>query len=300
MREVFFVLPPNLLLVDMAGPADALRLACRFGADLRVHYVGPAASIATSAGLALADIAALPACLPDQAWIIVPGTVTVSSDAASAATQEMINWLARQVDVSRHQLATICSGALLAAKAGLLTARQCTTHQSLLEELAVLVPSAQVLSNRVFVQDGNVCTSAGVTAGLDMVLHLLAQFAGPQLATRVAQHMVVYFRRSPQDPELSPWLAHRNHLHRVVHQVQDILIADPARGWSVEALAAQVHVSARHLSRLFRLHTGLSVHDYHHSLRCALAEQWQRSGLSKEKAALAAGFSSARQLKGKV
>ena len=112
-----------------------------------------------------------------------------------------------------HRLVTICSGALLAARAGLLGRRRCTTHHELLPPLRALAPQAQVIDNRVFVVDGPLASSAGITAGIDLALHLIAEECGEALAASVAEDMVVYLRRSPRDPELSPFLMHRRHLH---------------------------------------------------------------------------------------
>lgn len=294
-RDVWFILPPRFMLLDFAGPAEALRIASACGADFRLHYAACAAETRCSLGLPLGALQPLPAQLADDALIIIPGADRSAEAYATPEARQIVRWLSTTFDPQRHLLATICSAALLAGMAGLLRQRQCTTHHSLLERLQVCDASARVLENRVFVQDAWLWTSAGITAGIDLALQLISQLASPAIAREVAREMVVYFRRSAQDVQLSPWLAHRNHLHLAVHKVQDLIAASPEQDWSLSALAARVHVSARHLSRLFREHAGVSVHDYHLALRAALAQQWRTAGLSKEKAALAAGFSLARQ-----
>jgi len=107
--------------------------------------------------------------------------------------------------------------------------------------------------------------------------------------------MVVWFRRSGDDPQLSPWLRYRNHLHPAIHRAQDALTADPQKAWNVPDIAALAHVSPRHLTRLFQTHLGISVRDYLEQLRLAVAEQWLLQGRGVEQASLAAGFSSPRQ-----
>ena len=99
-----------------------------------------------------------------------------------------------------HTLVTICSGALLAARAGLLDGHDCTTHFSVCGELASLAPRARVLENRLYVADGQRCSSAGVTAGTDLMLHLVATLCSPAVALAVARHLVVYLRRSGSRP----------------------------------------------------------------------------------------------------
>jgi len=294
MSEVIFALPPNVMLLDLAGPAEAFRVAARCGAPFRLRFVSAEAELASSVGLALSGLEPLPEAVPADALVVVPGTVNDEHDVDEPAGQALVRWLAKRVAPSGARLAAVCSGALFLGEAGLLAGRACTTHFSLLATLAERVPSAQVQANRVFVSDGPVATSAGICAGIDLALHLVAELAGADLARQVARHMVVYFRRSPADPALSPWLAYRNHLHDKVHAVQDLIAADPARRWPLDELAERVHVSPRHLARLFREHSGTTVLGYQTVLRLSLAEQWRASGLGKEKAALTAGFASAK------
>ncbi len=187
--------------------------------------------------------------------------------------------------------------ALLAAQAGLLDGYQCTTHHDVIERIRLQAPAAQVKENRIFVEDRGVYTSAGITTGIDLALHLVHRHCGSGRARDVARDMVVYFRRAGDDPQLSPWLRYRNHLHPAVHRAQDVMAAEPEADWSVPQIAEKAHVSSRHLARLFRNHVGISVREYHEQLRLAVAQQRLQQGYGLEKAALAAGFSSGRQLR---
>src|SRR6202008_3682075 len=111
--------------------------------------------------------------------------------------------------VARNQTVTlmcVCSGSLLAANAGLLRGRECTTHHDLVGQLAKLEPSATVHANRIFVEDGQVMTSAGGTSGVDLALHIIAQQLGPKIAVAVARDLVIYMRRTTADPQLSAWV----------------------------------------------------------------------------------------------
>jgi transcriptional regulator GlxA family with amidase domain len=185
---------------------------------------------------------------------------------------------------------------LLAADAGLLRAgRHCTTHHELLDELRQRATEANVVDNRVFVIDGALASSAGITAGIDLTLHLIQAHCGDAIAASVARTMVVYLRRSPQDPELSPLLAHRHHLHPAVHRVQDAICARPDSEWSLRRMAAVAHVTPRHLSRLFGEHAGTTPLRYVQTIRLELAERARRQGARRADAALRAGFSSEQQ-----
>lgn len=307
--DVLFVLAPRALLLDLAGPAEALRLANqhlkRRGEPPRfnLRYTGPAATIDSSVGLALCGLEPLPATLDTPSWLVLVGQPSETWAHPQAGTREVTRWLQRQMAApladrqAGHRLLTICSGTLLAARAGLLGTRRCTTHHDLLDTLRGLAPQAQVVDNRVFVLDGMLASSAGVTAGIDLTLHLVAQTCGDPIAAAVAQDMVVYLRRTANDPELSPLLAHRHHLHPAVHRVQDAISERPADDWDMPALSAVAHVTERHLFRLFQQHAGVSPLTYLQTIRLEHARRALQRGASVTRAAEAAGFSSDLQLR---
>lgn len=193
---------------------------------------------------------------------------------------------------------SICSGALLAGRAGLLDGVKCTTHFTDCKRLAQIAPLAKVLENRLYVEDGERYTSAGITAGIDLMLHIIGRLTNPAVSAAVAKSLVVYFRRLGTDPQLSPWLEGRNHIHAAIHRVQDAITADPARDWSLAALADIAITSPRHLSRLFNDQTGMSIPDYLNRLRVALAQQLlNETRLDMERVAERVGYSSSRQLR---
>ncbi len=130
------------------------------------------------------------------------------------------------------------------------------------------------------------------------MLHVTSRLTSPAVAARIAKTMVVYLRRSGNDPQISPWLTGRNHMHPAIHRVQDRVMAEPAQDWSLERLADVAVLSERHLSRLFRDHTGISVIDYVNLMRINLARDiLTNSRLDMEAVAERAGFASARHLR---
>lgn len=296
--RVHFIVLPQVYLLDLAGVADALRSANRVAGRtvFDIEYNGVESSAATSLGLSLAELQPLPDALTAGALVVVAG-VAAQHPMQGAAATVAARWLARQV-TARQRLACVCSGAFLAARAGLLDGRQCTTHHDDCDALQRAHPKALVQHNRIFVQDGHILTSAGVTAGIDLALFLIAEHAGAAVAARVARKLVVYVRRAGADPQLSPWFAHRNHMHPVVHRAQDAILADPTRAWTLPSVADAACASVRHLSRVFRDQTGITVLAYLHGIRLAMA----REGLattthSVEHIAEGAGFTSAHQLR---
>lgn len=302
---VYVVVPPRALLLDVAGPVEVLRMTNLAQPDLcfEVRFVGAAPRVHSSVGLGLAGLAPLPARLPGDAMVLVSGSVDVPLGEPPAAERDdeyeaaIVAWL-RRVIRPGVRLVTICAGAMLAARAGLLDGYECTTHHENIDRLAQLAPRARIRENRLFVQDGERMTSAGVTAGVDLILAIVAQEAGHAIALTVARKLVVYLRRTGADPQLSPWLEGRNHLHPAIHRVQDAVGADPARPWTLPALADVAATSPRHLSRLFNEHAAMSVTDYVNRMRVALARQLVvGSTLDMERVAERSGFSSARQFR---
>ena len=307
--DLLFVIAPHSLLLDIAGPAEAFRLANlhrqRRGQPprFRLRFAGSAAAVPTSVGLGLAGLEPLPERLSSPTWVVLVGQPTAQLGQVTPAIAATARWLRLQLGdallapETPHRVVAICSGALLAARAGLLGTRRCTTHHELLVQLHALAPRAQVIGNRVFVVDGPLASSAGITAGIDLALHLIAEECGEALAASVAEDMVVYLRRSQRDPELSPFLIHRRHLHAVVHRVQDAIVAKPERDWDMAALAGIGHATERHLLRLFTEHAGVSPLDYLRLIRLERARQSLEYGASVTRAAEVAGFRSGLQLR---
>ena len=294
-------------MLDIAGPAEVLRRANLEQDRVRfdVHYCGPSTSVLTSIGLTVSEIAPLPVSLPEGAMVVLAGDVDVvmlpdqretslSDDEADEVL--LVEWLKAAIRPD-HLLVCVCSGALFAARAGLLSSHDCTTHHTCCEELAQLAPDARVVENKLYVEDRNRLTSAGITAGIDLMLHLVVVWS-TFCAMKVARHLVVYLRRSGNDPQLSPWLTGRNHLHRAVHRVQDAIAAAPAKPWTLDALAEIAGASSRHLSRLFNENVGMNIPDFINHLRVVLAHEYlSHTQLDMENVAERVGFTSTRQLR---
>jgi transcriptional regulator GlxA family with amidase domain len=309
--EVYFVLSRGSLILDWAGPAEAFRIANQElapagpapraapVAGFRLHFVGPAAAAESSVGALIAGLAPLPERPTQPAWVVVVGKTSTGAPRAEAAEdRQVVRWLAR-IRPGRPglRLVTVCAGALLAAAAGLLSGRRVTTHHLDIGLLQREARDAHVVADRVFVQDGELWSSAGVTAGIDLALHLVSDHAGPVVAARVAQRMAVALRRGPDDPQLSPFLAHRQHLNARLHGVQDAVSRAPREAWTAERMAALAATTPRTLNRLFAQHAGTTPLAYVRSIRLALARSALDAGSSVAGAAEAAGFSSDLQLR---
>jgi transcriptional regulator GlxA family with amidase domain len=305
--RLLFALLPHSLTLDWAGPAEALRIANQrlqaAGQAPRfvLEFISPRPQQTSSVGLQLSGLAPLVPVEqlgPGPVWVVLvgqPGSDLGTQDPDGLA---LVDWLrSLRLQTGQLELITICAGALLAARAGLLKGRRATTHHQYLQALAAAAPGCEVLGNRVFVSDGPLHSSAGITAGLDLMLERIAQTCGPVLAAQVAQTMVVALRRGPHDPELSPFLQHRNHLHAALHRVQDAISQQPAADWNASTMAELAHTSPRHLARLFAAHAGIAPLDYLRHIRLATAQAALQAGANVTQAALQAGFSSDTQLR---
>ena len=201
---VYFLLRDATMTLDLMGPAEVLRYANRIAeregrADFfALRYVSAADHINTSLGLGLTGFGPLPDSLPPNAMVVLHGCVGSDDDFSSANDQRAVGWLRAQWQDS-HRLLCSCTGALLAGYAGLLDGRQCTTHHSHCDALRSIAPRAHVLENRIFVEDRNIYTSAGVTTGIDLALHVVAQIAGHARSASIARSLVIYMRRAGSD-----------------------------------------------------------------------------------------------------
>lgn len=296
--DVVFVLLPGVVLLDVAGPAEAFRLAERLvPGTFRLRYAGVDRRVESAPGLVLAALEPLPKRLKPGSLVVIAGVTGNAEFLGRPETKRVVEWL-RATSFEGQQLMCVCAGSLVAAAAGLLEGRECTTHYSHIEHLKKLAPTARVLDNRIFVESDHISTSAGVTAGLDLALHRVADRLGPPVAAEVARDLVVYQRRAGADPALSAWVKHRNHIHPVVHRVQDAVVRRPDSEWSAEDLARAGFTSPRNLTRLFAEHAGCSPLDYVQSIRIAVARELvAHTELDLENVAHKAGFTSAQQLR---
>lgn len=295
--DIYFLALPGTLMLDLAGVSEPFKLANRFGGKFSLHFVGPKSDLTTHSGLMIRGVEDLPNKVPDGSVVFVPGVVVNDRGVSRPIAPQVLKWLRANIR-PQVTLCTVCSGAFLAAEAGLLDARQCTTHHTYLTLLARRYPKLRVVENRLLVRDGNVYSSAGVSAGVELALELVGQISGPLSSLEVAKFLAVYVRGSSSGSESSPWTAHRNHVQPKVHQVQDLVIQHPQENWSVSELAKRIHTSPRNLTRLFNQHAGIPPLTYLRKVRTAAAKALiMNSDLSIERVAESAGFASTEQMR---
>ncbi|MFI0474035.1 GlxA family transcriptional regulator [Halomonas sp. HMF6819] len=260
---------PGQVPLDLIGPLQVLHCAERLSLSVEISYLGPSTALEWLGPLTLGGIAPLPLELSHHHLLLIPGQYRSAVD--PLAQRACIEWLRANVN-QVDTMMTVCSATLLLAEGGLLDGRRCTTHHTLLDQLREKAPKARVQGDCIFIEDGRYLTSAGISTGIDTMLHWLTRVGGHALGLSVAREMVLYLRRSGQEPQLGAWLEGRNHVDERIHRVQDAICAAPAKAWRAEVLACQAAMSERHFRRQFKQLTGMQVSDYISGLRLQRAK----------------------------
>lgn len=239
-------------MLDVAGPVQVFSTASRTAEAVDYDVVIVAAEpgpVRTSSGIPLVAERGWRQLGSDTHTLVVPGGLR--EDRTPLVDQELVEWLRANASVP-DRVVSVCTGAHMLAAAGLLAGRSATTHWSTADLLASEHPDITVASDAIFVNDGPVWTSAGVSAGIDLALALVAADNGEVVARRVAQWLVVHLRRTGGQHQFSALLGPRRSTSERVAQLLTWIPAHLRDDLSVEALATQVSVSPRHLSRLLR------------------------------------------------
>lgn len=294
LRHVHFLVLPATHVLDLAGPLQVIHAIREVGAgDVTVRCIGPERAVQAFQPLTLADIQPLPSQLPPESTLFVIGLKLSGPLTRSPAWRAAADWLRRIAREARGlRVCGVCTGTFLLAHAGLLDGRLCTTHHRFVARLRAASPGATVLENRIFVEDGPLLTSAGVTSGIDLALHLVSQACGEDVAVQIARENVVHFRRFGADPALSAATRYRSHGNQRIHGVQDAVANQLGGRLTLADLAREAGLSERHLARLFLAETGVTIKQYQIALRLDLARRLIKgSRLSLENIAAACGFS---------
>ncbi len=167
----------------------------------------------------------------------------------------------------------MCTGALLLAEAGLLDGRRATTHWAECAALAERFPAIEVDPEPIFVRDGKVATSAGITSGIDLALALVEEDLGRDAALAIARHLVVFLRRPGNQTQFSAQLAAQTARRRPLRDVQQWITERPDADLSVEALARRANLSPRHFARAFQAETGVAPGRYVDQVRLEAARR---------------------------
>lgn len=280
-------------MLDFAGPAEVFAEANMFGGDYELTYVSPdGGDVSTSINTrVVADVA--PADAPPFDVVIIPGSelpppVFVTDAVADGA---------RQLVGRSRRIAAICSGAFVLAEIGALEGRRAVTHWKFVDALRDRYPGIDVEPDAIFVKDGNVYSSAGVAAGIDLGLAIVEEDHGADVARSVAQGLLVYMQRAGGQSQFSAPLSLPSPTTPLVRAVVEVVQADPTGDHSVQNLAARVSISPRHLTRRFREEVDSTPSEFVATLRLDIAKAMLDRGFSVARTAAEAGYPSAESLR---
>jgi transcriptional regulator GlxA family with amidase domain len=275
--------------LDVTGPAEAFSLATRYcGGEYAIELVTPDGRCARSpSGLRLsADSAIAQATGPIDTLVVAGGVGAF----AMAKDERVVAWV-REAAGRARRVCSVCTGAFILGAAGLLDGRRATTHWDSCQRLAQRHPAVTVEPDTIFVRDGNVFTSAGVTAGMDLALALIEDDLGAEAALRTAQSLVLFVRRPGGQSQFSAQLQAGPARREPLRDVQAHIAEQPAADLSVPALAARAFMSERNFARAFRAETGMTPAVYVEIARVERARrELETTDLPIEAVAAGCGF----------
>ncbi|WP_051704957.1 GlxA family transcriptional regulator [Streptomyces sp. NRRL S-455] len=255
LRRVLIVAYEDAQILDIACPSGALDIANRYGAEppysVELGTLGRRAA-RSSAGILVGAGQSLEAVTGRLDTLLVVGGIGCED----AAADERLLGQVRRLATHSRRVASVCTGAYVLAAAGLLDHRRVTTHWGWGDRLAERHPAVAVDAGPLYIRDGDVYTSAGVTSALDLTLALIEDDHGPTLARAVARELVTHLHRPADQAQISVFLAAPPPEDRLVRDLTGHIAGHLGEDLSPAALAARAGVSSRHLTRLFNAHLG--------------------------------------------
>lgn len=282
---------PRFQLLDVAGPADVFTEAARQLGDplaYQVQVISAAPGLLTSSsGLRLAVDATVATHRGAIDTLLVAGSPDISDMASDTPLQD---WLRRQAHTVQRY-GSVCTGAFVLAASGLLEGKRVVTHWNAAARLAAEYPGACVEPDAIYVKDGRLFTSAGVTAGMDLALAMVEEDHGRELALRVARGLVMFLKRPGGQSQFSAHLAAQSAEKSGIRVLQDYILASLKDDLSVPALAARAGMSERNFARIFRTETGSTPAEFVEKARIDAARRLaEESDLPAKRLADAVGY----------
>jgi transcriptional regulator GlxA family with amidase domain len=278
-KQVVIAVFDGVEVLDVTGPASvfsaASKLLERGRGGYRVRLAATTAGpVRTSTGVQIVADATLAEVARTADTVVLPGSIRITVDGPEPLElPEVVSWVARGAPHWRR-IASVCTGAYLLAEAGLLDGRRATTHWFAAEDFAARYPAVTVDHDPIFIRDGPVWTSAGVTAGMDLALALVADDHGEEHARTVARWLVMYLRRPGGQSQFSVPLSVPAPRTERIRELLGWIAQHPDADLSVPALAGRAHMSERHLARVFLRETGVTPAVFVERSRIEAARIW--------------------------
>jgi transcriptional regulator GlxA family with amidase domain len=301
-RRVAIVVYPGVQSLDVTGPLEVFAGASQLieatargerGYEISILSTD-GAPLRCSSGLTLVPDARLADASSRLDTLIVAGG---NGHAEAAGDEQLIDWISRAAARARRT-ASVCTGAFLLARAGLLDGRRVTTHWASAQALARGYPHVSVDPDPIFLRDGPIWTSAGVTAGMDLALALVEEDLDRDAALTIARHLVLFLRRPGNQSQFSATLSAQQPDREPLREVQRLVVEDVAGAHTVEAMAAHANMSPRHFARAFRSETGVTPARFVERVRLEAARRrLEETGEPVATVAAACGFGTAETMR---
>jgi transcriptional regulator GlxA family with amidase domain len=296
-RRVVVIVYPGIQTLDVSGPVEVFSTANRqSGRDLYRIEVAAATTepVRGSSGLVLGVDAPIGEIRGAVDTLMVAGGEGIREALGDRRLVAGVRRIAR----TARRVTSVCSGAFVLAEAGLLDGRRCTTHWSACDDLAQGYPALTVDPDPIYVRDGNVATSAGVTAGMDLALALVEEDHGRDLALQIARRLVLFLRRPGTQSQFSAQLAGQMADRDPLRDAQRFIAEHPEADLSVASLAIRVGMSPRNFARAFRDEVGTTPARYVEQVRVETARRLlEETTDGVEAIADRAGFGSAETMR---
>ncbi|WP_077090319.1 GlxA family transcriptional regulator [Mycobacterium rhizamassiliense] len=290
---VVIVVFDGVTLLDVAGAGEVFVEANRFGADYRLKIASlDGDDVTSSIGTRLGVTDSISS-IESADTVLVAGSDDLPGRPIDPALVEAV----RAMSARTRRMGSICTGSFVLAQAGLLSGRRATTHWHDARRLGRAFRDITVEPDAIFVRDGDVFTSAGISSGIDLALALVEMDYGSALVRDVARWLVVYLKRAGGQSQFSVLVEADPPPQSPLRAVTDAIAADPAGDHSVKRLAARASLSTRQLTRLFQSELGMSPARYVELVRIDFARGALESGRSVTETAGMAGFGSTETLR---
>lgn len=292
-RVIVIVVFDGVTMLDVAGAGEVFAEANRFGANYLIKVASAdGRDVTTSIGTRLGVTDSLSS-IESADTVMIAG----SDDLPRRGIDPDLVRAIKSVADRTRRLASICTGSFILAQAGLLDGRRATTHWHDARLFARAFPGITVEPDAIFVRDGDVFTSAGVSAGIDLALALVEMDHGTDLVRDVARWLVVYLKRAGGQSQFSALVEADPPPQSPLRKVTDAILADPAADHSVSSLAARAALSTRQLTRLFQSDLGTTPARYVEMVRIDAARAALDAGRTVSETARVAGFGSPETLR---
>lgn len=298
-KTILVLAMPGVQLLDVSGPldvfAEANEQAGRTAYRLEIAGTAPRPIVSSSGARLMPDRIVGGNMMTDKVDTLLEAGCPKMPD--TTASPAVLDWLRRESRRARRY-GSVCSGAFLLARAGLLDGKRATTHWAVAARLAAEFLAVRLETDAIHVRDGRVRTAAGVTAGLDLALALVEEDLGREIAKRVAAQLVMFFKRPGGQLQFSRGGESLPTGRAILQEVQRYVAANPAAGLDVGSLVARTGLSPRHFARLFRSETGMTPAIWVEAARVTAARQLLEGGVAAPKqVAVLCGFANVDTLR---